>query len=150
MFAFGNPQAGTTQALEILHEASRTKTVLIDGTKAGWKDEAREAVDAGAVALVDGKVRSSMDIQDLFDSGLVGPGGGSLIRFWSTDGEAQRRASEGSKEVTQAELDKFRDMAARLDARIQKLGLPYYMIPNEFGALETAVGELARRAGVTS
>jgi hypothetical protein len=28
--------------------------------------------------------------------------------------------------------------------------MPYYMIPNEQYALDTAIGELARRAGVTS
>lgn len=150
VFVWGNPLAGASTALQILHEASRTRTALIDGTQPGWQEEVQQAVDEGVIALVDGTLNSPEDVQQLFDSGFVSAAGGIIVRLWTSDEEALRRADATERELTQDQLLTFRKKVAGIQARINLLSMPNSMIPNEFGSLDMAIGELARRGGVTS
>lgn len=139
---FGGPKSGVSQALQVLHEESRTQTVLLDGRDEDWMDHAEAAVAQGAIVLVDA---AKPDAQALYDRGLVIPGSGALVRMWTSKEEAQRRA--GEEDVSEA-VDAFVQEVKDLDRHTQILGMPFFMIPNERYWLDAAIGELARRAGI--
>lgn len=147
---FGSPLSGVTEALQILHEVSRTSTNLVCGTD--WIDEAEKSRDSGCpVTLVDAPV-SLAEAQDAYDRRLVCPGSGALVRLWSSPEEILRRAREkGRNEVTKENLDKWTQNIQGLENYvIHTLQLPYFMVPNEFGRLTNTIAELAQRAGISN
>lgn len=145
---FGPPRCGTTLALKILNEETKSKTSLIT-------EPTHEAILAARkqdskVIFIDGFPQNVEHVQQLFDERWVTNIEGAVIRLVADRGFVIRRGK-----IEAEDLEAFHEGWARyesslgmIEERIRRLSMPYFCVNIE--DLETALGDLARRSGIRS
>jgi hypothetical protein len=96
-------------------------------------EEAEQLRALHTVTFIDGMPRSADDVQTLYDARLTTPHEGGIVRV-----TADRYLLPDVSFYTTLPL---------IESRIRALQIPYFVVHND--ELDVAVGDLARRAGIS-
>ncbi len=150
---FGPPGAGCSTLIDVLARACETRTAILRPESGDLEEQVR-AIRADVVFLdgypychrdEKGIINGPEAVQYLYDRRLIFPGFGGLVRV-AADPELSVRQGR----ATAGGIHAWFGALPAVEERVRLLNMPYFVVHNEPGpeGLETAVGELARRASI--